>query len=457
MLELNLNTTLIAKVGWKPEKALMPIGPQILCTSCQCPRSVTMMGADGKCGLCIATDYESQEQRQERIEGRVAKTNNETTEISWVECSVRTCRAQYVLYHPDMLCVRPKCYYCREKRSTAPCVECKLCLSRFIWPEEYRKGDMTDFKCIACSVNRKTIIEVETSASNLSEENGLAWLLRNENGKIQHPLNGRSLFHLISTAGVSSFCEDVSLFPTISTDQKLTLHGKVIHNFPELRCRLMSWVSRRRTEKATCSLCFSSTRKTDVLPACGRSGCHQRICKDCLGGWYGLNAPGRVINTAALNCPFCRRSPTTKTLAKHGTGVHSVGDLRVAVERSGEWIYAWCSACGYARQHTERVCAAGAPPELVDGKCEDCLLNMGILMKTKECPGCGALTQKRSGCNHITCVVPNCGAHWCFECGGRFDEGEIYGHMQAEHGGFYGAEEEDGYYYGGESDDEEED
>ncbi|CAM6087626.1 unnamed protein product [Calypogeia fissa] len=82
MLELNLNTTYMAKVGWKPDKALMPIGPQILCTSCQFPRSVTMMGAEGEFGLCIATEYECQEQRQERIEGRVAKTDNETTEIS---------------------------------------------------------------------------------------------------------------------------------------------------------------------------------------------------------------------------------------------------------------------------------------------------------------------------------------------------------------------------------------
>lgn len=41
--------------------------------------------------------------------------DNAKTEGTWVECFTPTCRAQYVLYNPDALNVRPKCHYCRRK------------------------------------------------------------------------------------------------------------------------------------------------------------------------------------------------------------------------------------------------------------------------------------------------------------------------------------------------------
>ena len=185
-----------------------------------------------------------------------------------------------------------------------------------------------------------------------------------------------------------------------------------------------------------------------VLPACGRSGCAQRICKGCLQGWYGLNAPGRIINTAALSCPFCRRDPTAKTLTKYGMGIHAVGDLRIAVRDKGQWISAWCSGCSHAKRYVERVCAAGAPVELKDWVCDECReLKDKQYQKVKKCPGCGTMTEKISGCDHITCTVDGCGTHWCFFCGGKFDAQTIYTHMSTEHGGYYGgAEDEEDVY-----------
>src|SRR6185437_25370 len=161
------------------------------------------------------------------------------------------------------------------------------------------------------------------------------------------------------------------LFPSTSA-QTLTINGKFIRNTPELINFLQSWISRRKTESGTCSLCCSSLRKSDLLLACGRSGCSQRICKKCLDNWYGLNAAGRIINVSALSCAFCRREPTAKTLAKYGQGIHAVGNLRRAVEDRGEWIYAWCLTCGYAKQFLERVCAGGAPAEVTGWNCDDC-------------------------------------------------------------------------------------
>jgi hypothetical protein len=495
MLELNLKTTLTAKVGWKPEKTTMPIGPVVACRSCHYPRSVTMMGPKGTCGICLAADYNNDKERQEWIDGHVTKEDNETTNATWVECFIKTCRAQYIVYHPEALNVRPKCHYCRQQSSDGakkrsnepqPCLECEQCLSRVIFPKEYRNKDMGRFKCVACDSGRKTIIEVETTAQGVSKENETTWLLENKQDKLKEPLSGRSLFHQITNAGSQSFCDQVILFPN-AEHQALTLDGKLIRNTPDLIVQLKTWVSRRRRELGTCSLCFSNFRKVDLNPACGRHGCEQRICRDCLGGWYGLNAAGRIINTAALSCPFCRRAPTAKTLHSYGLGIHAVGGLRDAVSNAGEWVYAWCARCANAKQYLERVCAAGAPTELNDWICSGCEtelaeaadLELAMLQAEvarleledrranyeqraeaeraiavarslkaakeyremiKECPQCKVKTQKSSGCGHMTCI---CGTHWCWFCGEKSSPDNIYSHMQTEHGGWYAGGDED--------------
>ena len=457
MLELNLDTTLTARIGWTPEKTKVAIGPTVICRSCEYPRSVTIMGASGECGHCLWTEYASEEQRQASIYSHVTKDDNENTPAAWVECNVRTCRAHYVVYKVEDLRVRAKCHYCRFG-GKAPTVECSECLNRIIWPEAYRPthmSDLKDYKCHMCTSGRKTVVDVETTANELTKENSISWLLRNNDQKLAEPFNKRTLFHTVSSSGIADFTKKVEIFPSSSGQYKLELNGKLIRNTPALIKELQSWVSRRRTESGTCSLCCSSKRKSELMLACGRSGCHQRICKECLDGWYGLNAPGRIINCAALSCPFCRRAPTAKTLAKYGMGIHAVGNLRNALMERGAWIYAWCQQCGDAKQYMERVCAAGAPPDLRNWTCDPCTeIRAEVagkpVLKSRECPGCGTITEKLYGCNHITCTVAGCGSHWCYSCGGKFDQDAIYGHMEEAHGGLYGDEDDDG----GEDDEE---
>lgn len=497
MLELNFRTTLLAKVNWKPEKTMVPIGHLVQCRSCHYPRSVTIMDVKGKCGLCSATDYRTPEERQASIDTRVSMDDKQETNAAWVECSTRTCRAQYVVYHTEGLNVRPKCHYCRlqsskpdSKRSNdpAPWLECKQCLSRVIFPHEYRHSISTPFKCSACSYGHQTVVDLETTASSLSKENSTVWLLTNKGKKLKEPFGGGSLFKQITQAGTENFCEEVILFPDVQK-QTLRLNGKLVQNTPDVIAQLKSWVSGRRTESGTCSLCFSTLRKTDLNPACGRRGCGQSVCRECLRGWYGLNAAGKIINTAALSCPFCRRMPTAKTLHGYGMDIHAVGDLQEAVENSGEWVYAWCVDCARAKKYLERVCAAGAPTELEAWVCEACeqireetaeseaaeleaeiariqaedrrlgyeqrmigqtvqRARMRIKTEqhkrliTKECPRCKAMTERSSGCGHMTCV---CGTHWCWYCGYKSRSGyadDIYSHMTEKHGGWFMNEEE---------------
>ncbi|OBT63904.1 hypothetical protein VE03_06579 [Pseudogymnoascus sp. 23342-1-I1] len=433
MLELNLETTLRPQIGWTPEKTSIAIGPTVTCVSCEYPRSVTIMGADGKCGMCHWTQYSSTADREEAVTAHATKQDDETTPATWVECRERTCRAQYVVCDQKKLNVKPKCHYCRGN-SKAPVLECSECSNRVIWPEAYRPVDMGKFKCYACTAGRKTIVEVETNALKISKEGNTDWLLRNDGNKIEAPFTKRSLFRVISDAGIEDFVEKVEPLP-FTTEGKLTVQGKLIRNTPDLIAELQSWVSRRQTESGSCSLCFLSFKKNDLLAACGRTGCSQRICKGCLGNWYGLNIAGGLINIAALSCPFCRRRPVAKTLAKNGMGVHAVGSLDTAVEEGGEWIYAWCKGCGIAKQYMQRVCANGTPPEVKHWRCAPC--GAWKDMVYKECPGCKTMVEKVDGCDHITCTVKGCETEWCFVCGGVYDEDTIYEHMEEAHGGYH--------------------
>jgi hypothetical protein len=292
---------------------------------------------------------------------------------------------------------------------------------------------------MGCKTGRNTVADEQTTARNLISENGHEWLLENHNEQIKDVFNNRSLFYTASHCiPLHSFSTNVKVLSgRESGSVKLHIRGKLVQNRDELLKQLRGWVVKRRAENGQCSLCFTNQRKTALLPACGRSGCDQRVCRGCLQSWYGLNSAGRIINTAALNCPFCRRPPTPKTLARDGMGVHAVGNLKDAVDLSGQWIYAWCEDCGFARQYMERVCAGGAPAELHDWSCEVCQTAKSVssLLKTRSCPGCGVLTEKTGGCDHIEC---HCGTHWCFYCGENCGEEEIYDHMIREHGGYYG-------------------
>ena len=475
LVEANLCTTLTADVSWTPNKTQLPIGHVVICKRCKHPRSVTIMAENsgGQCGICVNKDWKDDAHKKRALEANVTEEGN----LAWVECSVPVCRAQYVCYNTDDLNVRPKCHYCRHDQGVAPALECVKCLSRVIWPVEWRVGS-EPFHCVACLDGQKTIVSVETSAELLSKENGQGWLLKNDNNTIKQPFQG-SLFRTITTIDAEAFLANVEILP--ESTNSLTLHGKPVQNETALKATLQSWINRRSAEKTPCSLCFTDFPNARLLPACRRRGCDQRICEGCLNNWYGQNRVGTIINPAALFCPFCRRPPAARTLAAYGKGIHAVGDLMTALGEQGQWIHAWCRTCGRARRHMERECARGAPDPVERFRCEDCRLEaieqarvarrdadalMQIVMgldegerrarisearrqvllaerackeleyPVKKCPGCGVRSQKSNGCDHLMCPIKTCGVHWCWNCAKIFSQHEIYSHMSREHGGW---------------------
>lgn len=482
ILELNLDSRLTARVGWSPLSTTAPIGPLVVCRSCRYPRSVTLMGPGGRCGVCLCEDPEAAKDMG------VSKDVTEATPATWVECCVPTCRAQYVVYDVNSLNVRPKCHYCRsgsKEHHETHLVECCKCLNRIIWPEEYRPHsfDKSSFVCVHCTSGETTVQDVETTPRQLSSENGLDWLIRDMEKSRWAPFTGRSLYYTVSIIGEDVFADRFRFFA--DRNPSLKLNGKPIHNSTELVSVVEHLVARRKTAKSQCSLCLSTLQPAALNPACGRRGCHQRICAGCLAKWYGLNAPGTILNTTALACPFCRRFPSARTLSKYGMGIYAVGNLASAVRDRGSLMYAWCAGCGIAKPYMERACDQPAPGDVANWTCDSCREEQAqraavigdvsaksqhegkkvMMAMMKACPGCGTMTEKVGGCGHVKCPVNHCGVDWCYFCGKKFkggranadDGGEegggildpddnVFDHMRVEHGGIYDEEVLDGLW-----------
>ncbi|KAL4915401.1 hypothetical protein BDW62DRAFT_212749 [Aspergillus aurantiobrunneus] len=425
-LEHNPDTPLMARIAWTPRDAVCPIG-------------------------FLVTSMRPSNPDQKRIDIGVSSAVTAESNATWVECEMSPCRAQYIVYDAESRRVHPKCHYCRDY--SAPVVDCSRCASRIIWPEEYRPCtfDASQFVCPGCESGRETSEEFETSASSLAIENTKSWLAEDSNQPGKSPFTNRSPFYTVSTMGTDEFMRRISLFPV--RDKALTQQGKTIRNTHQIISTLNDFVAGWKATRVHCSLCFSPFWPAALNPACGRRGCLQRICTSCAGAWYGSNASGSIINTAAVACPFCRRLPAPGTLAKYGRGIHAVKDLNRAIENHGTWIYAWCSECSSAKEFMERDCARGRPAELIGWTCDSCEelarqdeeKDDARVSKTKPCPNCETMTEKTSGCGHIVCPVDGCGTHWCYFCGEEVAEQQIYIHMTETHGWIYDQDELDGY------------
>ncbi|CCA69537.1 hypothetical protein PIIN_03476 [Serendipita indica DSM 11827] len=457
LIELNLKSSLSATVPWTPEKTSGVGDLQITCSICKKRRSVTIMAEGDTCGPCA---YEKQ--RLEAIAKHVKGAKElalgdsnavpiEPTEqeSKWVECSVPTCRAQYVVLRAGDLRVRPKCHYCRHGNTAiapgaCPWVACTRCSNRIILPEAYRTVPSEQFLCFACSSGKKTLVDEETNTLDLVAENGSGWL--GFDPQKFDIFKNSSAFKLFSKYGAS-------VFIGIPTEKELTLHFKKIFNADVLRLKIEGRVETGEVEMGTCALCFDDTSYHKLLPACGRSGCKQQVDEECLQRWYGENKPGRLLNPLQLACPFCRRPPVRKILIKHNPQSLTVGDLRPALTDRTHY-YAWCLTCGFAKPAIERACADAGLPQIRNFMCQDCkdaaealqarlraeaealqraqertrqedqdareaqrlarleeirnrlrVVEQNRVVKFQQCPNkrCGIAVEKVDGCNHITC------------------------------------------------------
>lgn len=175
-----------------------------------------------------------------------------------------------------------------------------------------------------------------------------------------------------------------------------------------------------------CPVCCNTRALNAMRPACGR--CDTLVCGDCCARWYGI-VPGQCpVDEGRLACMFCKREP-----ARLGAYCGKRNTPRAVLRAEGQ-VLGFCLGCRVIQGAMARECARGVVPAVSDWMCETCSVAEGQLQleATQRCPGCGFGTVKAGGCDHIACVV--CGTHWCYVCGGEFDEDVIYDHMIDMHG-----------------------
>jgi len=103
LLELNMDAELAARVPWTPEKASGVGDVRVECSRCKAFRSTTIMSSvhEGVCGYCA--DALNDKIPRESLSDLEKLPVHKPEDACWVECGVRTCRAQYVVENPKSL------------------------------------------------------------------------------------------------------------------------------------------------------------------------------------------------------------------------------------------------------------------------------------------------------------------------------------------------------------------
>jgi hypothetical protein len=324
----------------------------------------------------------------------------------------------FIVSLTTLLQIRPRCHYCRNN-IPCPSLECSNCTNRIIVPDPYRSSqDRRRFVCPACdnsTTKVATIISQETTTRALNSENGIAWLGFSISDGV---FEGKSAFKLMELHGAGIFGEQ----PVVSSTLKLSLNGKKVQDPAQAFAQIERRVGRGEVELGSCALCYEEMLKTKLVPACGRTGCGQKVDEGCLHEWvgfaffcciqhlhiierqYGKNEPGKLLNLMQLACPFCRRKPATKVLTKYNRGAAALCGLQDAMD-DRRFFYAWCIGCGFAKTAYERVCCDGdRVPGVEDFRCAECSRPIArparptvveqTPLKLTACPKCDVVVEK---------------------------------------------------------------
>lgn len=192
-----------------------------------------------------------------------------------------------------------------------------------------------------------------------------------------------------------------------------------------------------------CAICFENVRVEDriIFAACGNPS--HACCRECMRQYVrGLVTDGKVD---AIQCPQSKEcggkasegevrmltDPDTFAKFKRFQLMQMDPDLRQCptcgrlvkpeVDEDGSIVAEMECPCGaefcyyHSNAHVGRPCEEYRKTVAK----EERLAMDGALKGTKPCPNCGIITEKISGCNHMTCAT--CRTHWCWICGQSFE------------------------------------
>eukprot|EP00928_Gymnodinium_smaydae_P007181 TRINITY_DN12595_c0_g8_i1.p1 TRINITY_DN12595_c0_g8~~TRINITY_DN12595_c0_g8_i1.p1 ORF type:complete len:514 (-),score=27.62 TRINITY_DN12595_c0_g8_i1:17-1558(-) len=195
-----------------------------------------------------------------------------------------------------------------------------------------------------------------------------------------------------------------------------------------------------------CVICLENVASTKcvTLDKCGRDA--HRTCTECLRAYFKLRIEETRVGSLTCplfgedsceakaserelkalldpetmkryyrykriqECPTLRSCPQCTELCYPRMTHSGPGGSRVDPEMT-------CEACGkefcyyHSDAHALGAKACAAYEHEIVKKENAAILQLGA----KKCPQCGVLTEKSSGCNHMTCTT--CRTDWCWSCG----------------------------------------
>lgn len=405
----NGNTEIeVAVKGYRSQKTLR-LDHKEQCKRCKQWRSLTMI-LDDTCALCIK--YPDM-------------VNVELNKLESYMCTCIKCDVHYAVYRLDKLKGKnTKCHFCRIGKDTE-CVECNKCASKFLYQKKKKPETFTCKECEKNAINSTHKITIK----DYIEINGA--------GIIGMSIENPEFF--FSSNNKLSKITDIKLFDYVrnfeemaNTDlkpQKVVIDkiDRGVLRVEELHEQILDALKPKHEE---CSICFALVYVKKLKPICGNTlkGCHATACSECSKKWYNRNYKGGKIYLPALKCAICFNPPIIRVIKEYNQNI--CGQLKRISEAFDEKkIYAWCIKCDDIKIYGTVVCG-GEDIELNNYMCDDCSGPIES-MERKKCPGCGVLTDKNGGCNHMTCPVMNCRAHWCWTCQYLGDDHcDIYLHLE---------------------------
>ena len=401
-LKINHSTTLHVQIPFTSCKTKRP-DFKVECRTCHEKRSFTLITDDHSCGMCLA------------YPGEHWPCSDEHSSY-WCEC--RGCKVHYAVENIKDLNVDPKCHYCRIQKP-APSLKCKSCCNKFL--------------CSTLPLPQEWVCPICSPPSSVPPPEIIEVLLKDFVDGAIDVFAAKSLWSIYEGK-----IEPHVIYPTV-------YNGKPIINSEELEKSVAAWIALEKAELGTCMFCFGEMSKSNLSNVCDRRRCGSKACTECLLAWYGEPKPGHILNPGNLTCPFCRHVPSSKILKKYNREICTLKNIPSPWDNS--WLYAWCTGCYNAKKYMEKVCHNTNINTQTQYVCEDCATE-DQNTNCKECPNCGVMVDKSSGCDHITCV---CGSHWCFACSHVSTPDQIYDHMWDTHGNI-GLVDDGEYYYSDEED-----
>jgi hypothetical protein len=433
------------------------------CKDCKKMRSFTVMHTPTQCGPCYlvidtttAPIVEKMTSFNATYSDTIKDLQNLPTQLSDKTnlFTCESCKCYYSVIDPTKLNVKPKCHFCRSGQSKVTS-KCVVCSNEFI--DEARLLSKFGDRCGQCTHTSESFEDLKITIRSIFQKSpGLLELFGISSASVGYLSSNKTLYK-----ACTSTPPDVYFVPPIDEPDDQYFWSNAYHNQQLILQILRDEINEGATE-SECLLCYNTFPLKQLKPACGN--CTHQLCEPCAKGWYSQNSPGNVVLETYSRCPFCKQMPKFDVIKNYNRILCQFNNRKHKFDPSS--YEAWCLTCGIISEFAAKECANDIPS--LDGqfRCAVCKMKEDKLDPSefqKECPGCGVMTFKAGGCNHMTCVMDGCKTHWCWKCRWKSTPGSIgiYDHLRKEHGGTYDFEANNngGHYdqdddYGTDNDDD---